>query len=301
MKKKNYQDLSKRYRETGKGFLSEDEVSAYLLGRMPATKAAIRAVFEEIAPRIERPIERFLDLGAGPGTGLLAFSEVFGDPPSAVLVESNPHMIAQGKKLVEAQWVTEDLFQYEPEEVDCALFGYSYGELDSQKRLDLLKKVFTKAEVLVVVEPGTPRGYENVLEARDFLLSIGGHMVAPCPHARQCPMQGSDWCHFSVRVPRSKEHRALNPSVPGSSPGGPTLATCATGRPRSCAGAGRWISRGADDRSRRDAHTRHDRRGGPREGRCPRLRRRVVPGAATGSARVAARRSGAIRRSQRPP
>lgn len=215
MKKKNYQSLSKRYRETGKGFLSEDEVSAYLLGRMPATKAAIRAVFEEIAPRIERPIERFLDLGAGPGTGLLAFTEVFGDPHSAVLVESNPHMIAQGKKLVEAQWVTQNLFLFEPKEVDCALFGYSYGELDSHKRLDLLKRVFYKAQVLVVVEPGTPRGYENVLEARDFLLSIGGHMVAPCPHARKCPMQGSDWCHFSVRIPRSKEHRALKEGALG--------------------------------------------------------------------------------------
>jgi len=215
MKKKDYMSLSKRYRESGRGFLSKEEVSAYIAGRMPATKAAIRAVFEEVAPRIPNRIQTFLDLGAGPGTGLMAASEVFGELSTAVLVESNPYMVEEGKKLVEAHWVAQDLFLFEPKEADCALLGYSYGELESKKRLDLLKKVFYKTKLLVIVEPGTPTGYENILEARDFLLSLSGHMVAPCPHERACPMQGKDWCHFSVRVPRSKEHRALKCGVLG--------------------------------------------------------------------------------------
>lgn len=34
-------------------------------------------------------------------------------------------------------------------------------------------------------------------------------MIAPCPHMEKCPMKGSDWCHFSIRLDRSQEHRQL--------------------------------------------------------------------------------------------
>jgi ribosomal protein RSM22 (predicted rRNA methylase) len=62
---------------------------------------------------------------------------------------------------------------------------------------------------LVVVEPGTPDGYRRVLAARDLLISVGGFVVAPCPHSLACPLAESagDWCHFAVRVARSRAHR----------------------------------------------------------------------------------------------
>ena len=40
-------------------------------------------------------------------------------------------------------------------------------------------------------------------------------MIAPCPHANECPLQPPDWCHFARRVARSRLHRqAKSADVP---------------------------------------------------------------------------------------
>lgn len=207
MENKNYRSLSKRYRETGKGNLSQEQVVAYVAGRMPATKAAISFVLKEVKLRYFGKVERIIDLGAGTGAGVIAAREVFSYFSETLLVESNPHMRREGKKFVDGQWVNQDLLKYSPPKTDCIVFGYSYGELEEEKRLLLLQKVYKSANLIVIVEPGTPRGYANVLEARNFLLSCGGKMVAPCPHENSCPMKKEDWCHFSVRLSRTKQHR----------------------------------------------------------------------------------------------
>jgi ribosomal protein RSM22 (predicted rRNA methylase) len=61
--------------------------------------------------------------------------------------------------------------------------------------------------MLVIIEPGTPAGWQRILTARDALRSAGAHLVAPCPHAQDCPIVAPDWCHFSRRVARSRVHR----------------------------------------------------------------------------------------------
>ena len=204
VKKKHYQSLSKQYRKTGKGQLTKEEVEAYLTARMPATLAAISQVLREVHHRIG-PIGSFLDIGAGPGTGLVAANEAFGEIKEAVLIEANVQMIAH--KVIEGQWVAKKASEAEFPASDLVLFGYSYGEMEDPK---ILERAWTAARCLVIVEPGTPRGFETILRVRDQLIALGGHMVAPCPHIDRCPWRGTkDWCHFSARLERTREHKHL--------------------------------------------------------------------------------------------
>jgi ribosomal protein RSM22 (predicted rRNA methylase) len=64
-------------------------------------------------------------------------------------------------------------------------------------------------ETVLVVEPGTPRGYATVLAARAGLVGAGMGVAAPCPQSGACPLAGPDWCHFSVRLPRTPALRRL--------------------------------------------------------------------------------------------
>ncbi|WP_292036321.1 small ribosomal subunit Rsm22 family protein, partial [Mesorhizobium sp.] len=63
------------------------------------------------------------------------------------------------------------------------------------------------SDTLLVVEPGTPAGWQRVLAVRSQLIEAGAHVSAPCPHVAPCPLVPPDWCHFSRRVARSRLHR----------------------------------------------------------------------------------------------
>src|SRR5690606_30783486 len=67
----------------------------------------------------------------------------------------------------------------------------------------------------VIVEPGTPAGWQRILAVRQQLIAAGAHVLAPCPHENPCPIAPPDWCHFARRVARSRLHRlAKDAEVP---------------------------------------------------------------------------------------
>jgi len=204
--------LSREYRESGQSHsVFEDPAQriAYLATRMPATYAAIVRVLQEI-PVI---MTRILDVGAGPGTASWAAAEC--GAQKAVLLEKNRHAIALGQELMkdipsfQAEWVCQDLEKVASVPMaDGAILSYSLGELQNQE--SLLEKVWHAGiPWIAIIEPGTPRGYQTILRARDKLLSLGAHIVAPCPHAKVCPLKKDDWCHFSIRLERTKLHRLV--------------------------------------------------------------------------------------------
>jgi ribosomal protein RSM22 (predicted rRNA methylase) len=201
---------------------TEAHRAAYLAVRLPATYAALRRVFSEInvrAPQAE--IASMLDLGAGPGTALFAASEEFISLQHATLVESDAGWIAVGKRLAEqsnapmiqqAQWLKQDLRSgLACEKHALVVISYTLGELPQAAAEAVLNKAWKCAgKFMVVIEPGTRRGFAAIDASRSALIANAAHIFAPCPHAGVCPMAAAgDWCHFSQRVERTSQHRQL--------------------------------------------------------------------------------------------
>ncbi|HRK19442.1 MAG TPA: small ribosomal subunit Rsm22 family protein [Hyphomicrobiaceae bacterium] len=190
---------------------------AYAAVRMPATYAACVRAFDLSASGLpDFAPATHLDLGAGPGTAALAASAVWPSIANRTLVEPNPHLRAIGVDMLgsgdAAVWTASRLDMLEAVNVRADLVTVSYvlSELPEDAIDDLSKHLRAACKrLIVIVEPGTPHGYRRILRARRNMLAMGAKVVAPCPHERPCPLTGSDWCHFKVRLQRSALHMAL--------------------------------------------------------------------------------------------
>jgi ribosomal protein RSM22 (predicted rRNA methylase) len=217
--------LSQRYREERRdGSLhvtSAQDALAYLAVRLPATYAAVRASFAALVQaRPDFAPKTVLDIGAGPGTALWADADCWPDLEDALLVEASPIFRACGERLAaEAQhsnlvpqmtWRTADVGvdAVDGAPRDLVILAYALNELDAEVRQSVLARLWrATADTLVIVEPGTPAGWQRILAARRQLIEAGAHVIAPCPHADECPLVPPDWCHFAARVARSRLHR----------------------------------------------------------------------------------------------
>lgn len=217
-------ELSAAYRAgqlSGAFITSELHRLAYAAVRLPATFAAVRAVWAEVRRRLpDRSPTSLLDLGAGPGTAAWAAGEVFGELAPLTLVEADAGLIALGKALARAgeqtslegaAWVCGDLRGLPPfEPHDLVVCSYALGELGEEAASAVARAAWAAAvQVLVVVEPGTVRGFGLIRRLRGELIGAGGQVIAPCPHQEQCPLPVGDWCHFSQRLERSRLHQRL--------------------------------------------------------------------------------------------
>ena len=116
-------------------------------------------------------------------------------------------MVAAGRELSlpHTRWVHGDIAAATGH-AELVLVSYVLGELDDVAG-SAARLWDHAADTIVFVEPGTPAGHRRILEARAAVIDAGGLTVAPCPHDLPCPLPGDDWCHFAIRLPRSKLHR----------------------------------------------------------------------------------------------
>jgi ribosomal protein RSM22 (predicted rRNA methylase) len=213
-----YQQLSESYHR-GENSLSSfhraDQVLAYLLARMPATYAAIYKALKSVRERLpDWKCESILDLGAGPGTASWAAAELFDELKAITLLEQSGEMLSMGKTLAsyadqealrKGEWLQQNLRNpFSLPRADLAIFSYVCSEIDC---LDLIIQLWKEGAMIVVIEPGTPKGFANILSIRNSLLKIGAFLAAPCPHHFACPT--ASWCHFPARVERTKAHKLL--------------------------------------------------------------------------------------------
>jgi ribosomal protein RSM22 (predicted rRNA methylase) len=195
---------------------------AYLAARLPATFAAVSRVLDEVrrlAAEVE--INSLLDLGSGPGTALWATAEAWPSLERATVIEADAAWIEIGKRVAEqsehaavreAQWVRHDLRSgLDLPHHDVVMIAYALGELPTSAQESLLRRAIRVAnKFLVVIEPGTVRGFGTIHGVRSALIAANTTILAPCPHRAICPLAAAgDWCHFSQRVARSSLHRQI--------------------------------------------------------------------------------------------
>ncbi|MBP3657142.1 MAG: rRNA methyltransferase [Clostridia bacterium] len=215
--------ISENYRlrtGTGKRLLTrEGEAAAYAAARMPATCAAAEAALGYALAAAGLSPRTLLDVGAGTGAVSWAADSLL-ELEGVVCLEREEAMRGVGARLMQdaggalaaASWQAFDITSAQPlPHADLAAEGYMIGELEEGMRLPAARKLFAAADQMALfIEPGTPQGFANLRMIRDALLSEGAYIAAPCPQGTQrCPMAGDDWCHFTVRVQRTRLHKAL--------------------------------------------------------------------------------------------
>ncbi|ADB31558.1 Ribosomal small subunit Rsm22 [Kribbella flavida DSM 17836] len=219
----SFQRLSTRYREeqaaTAPIMATPTDVVTYSAYRMPATFAAVRSALEQVAAVLPEfgPANQ-LDLGGGTGAAIWAAADTWPSLSAVTVLEQVTEAIALGKKLARgaaspavrgASWIPGRLDQsaaFEP--ADLVTVSYVLSELSATQQQDLVARLCAQQGLVVLVEPGTPGGYERIVAARDQLIAAGHSVIAPCPHDLACPIpRGRDWCHFTSRVNRSAVHR----------------------------------------------------------------------------------------------
>src|SRR5262249_23081192 len=134
---------------------------------------------------------------------------------TATLTDSNLRFLDLAKKLVpDAEFLARSLTTDALPAADLVIASFVIAEIAEPSSV-VTKLYAATTDVLVLIEPGTPQGFDRIRDARAQLLEQGAHILAPCTHANACPMGGSDWCHFTQRLPRSRDHmQAKGASVP---------------------------------------------------------------------------------------
>lgn len=217
-------ELSDRYRQqkkTDRFITTNEQRLAYVAVRMPATFAAVSKVLSQLNEEFSP--ESLLDLGAGTGSAAWAAAGRFDSLQRISLVEQDRGLIELGHRLAEqsetlrmANWQAANLrtlAEFEPH--DLVICSYSLGEIDAGAAGKILNAAWRATkQVLMIVEPGTTKGFATVRSAREQLIEAGAFLVAPCPHQAACPMppMGEDetnWCHFAARFDRTSLHRRL--------------------------------------------------------------------------------------------
>jgi ribosomal protein RSM22 (predicted rRNA methylase) len=220
--------LSRRYRDEvrdGRLHLPDHlAAQAYLATRLPATYAAIRASLAAVAEmRPDFAPASLLDVGTGPGSALWASRDCWDSLEAATLVETSTAIRKVGEQLANGlpgriEWLDANIETGLPAlpPADLVTLAYVLDEVPPVSIARLVDRLWAiTGDTLVVVEPGTPAGWQRILAVRARLIAAGAHLVAPCPHQEACPLAAPDWCHFARRVARSRVHRlAKNADVP---------------------------------------------------------------------------------------
>ena len=188
---------------------------AYAVARMPATYAACAAAFarlSEVMPDFTPA--SLLDVGAGSGAASWAAATAWPGISSITMLDRNRALRDLARQLADAGLPATDILSgdvaAQKPNADLVVASYVLAEFPEEDCAGIAADLWKSADAaLALIEPGTPAGFARIRAARTALIAAGARVAAPCTHDVACPMSGNDWCHFSQRLPRSRDHMLL--------------------------------------------------------------------------------------------
>ncbi|TIU57573.1 MAG: methyltransferase type 11, partial [Mesorhizobium sp.] len=134
---------------------------------------------------------------------LWATLDLWPDLVAAVMLEASAAVRKIGQSLAaeaiaaRTEWLagdaTIDLADLQP--ADLVTAAYVLDEIVPASLPKLVGRLWQlTAGTLLIVEPGTPAGWQRILAVRQQLIEAGAHVLAPCPHEAPCPLVPPDWC-----------------------------------------------------------------------------------------------------------
>jgi len=195
--------------------LSPADRAAYLAVRFPSTFAVAKAVWRELANVIPSDaIRSVLDVGAGPGTAALAAQDLVDPGTRYTYLERDRGWLLTAQRLAAASGIAPEIKHAaltrdtKLDSHDIVVACYALNELPPPERAAVVDTLWRAAKTaLIIIEPGTPKGFDVIRSAREALLAQAAYAAAPCTHDAVCPMSVADWCHRPERVARSAAHR----------------------------------------------------------------------------------------------
>ncbi len=224
-KKKDLEDLFYAYQSPAlrNTFVDDPGVAALYM----ITKGrSIMGVMEKIIRQnldVFNDVESVVDFGGGPGTFLFALSK-FKTLNKYTNVEQSNAFIGVMNVLVEeflsssvphvhVDSISGNYIELESQDIpanDLCVFSYTFCECDNS--LAGLSALVENSNMVLIIEPGTPAGFSNIIQARDKLIEEGFSAIAPCTASNGfCPLRDSEseWCHFIERLDRSRVQKHL--------------------------------------------------------------------------------------------
>lgn len=208
---------------------------AFAAALMPSMYSATLHVLSETAKRLPKwTPTQVIDFGSGTSSVAWALAHVYVWKRNETLRYAG---IDQAKPM---QWLAADCLKHLPPHISTRLYlsdflstanpspldtitssssydpsrslaitAFTLSEITHPlKRQSAVEKMWQSgAEMIIIIDRGTPSGFNLVADARAQLLALSkkstdqhGHVVAPCPHDKPCPLRFSqDFCHFSQR------------------------------------------------------------------------------------------------------
>ncbi|MEC8009545.1 MAG: small ribosomal subunit Rsm22 family protein [Pseudomonadota bacterium] len=196
--------------------------AAYMIARGLSISGVMQHIFEQ-EPAFFSKIKNVIDFGGGPGTFLWSLLDHTQDVHYSN-IDMNKHLLNVFKEIAnhlnlaeQAQAVQQDYFQFKAIENQYDLAVFSYTLCENPGAIKAIDKATHISENILIIEPGTPLGFKNILQSRALLIDKGFSVLAPCSHMQTCPLQESesDWCHFVARNMRTKTQMFLKSAERG--------------------------------------------------------------------------------------